>query len=1108
MRIFDSSLLDELLIDEEARRCIRSDLDRNLFVEAGAGTGKTTVLVDRVVNLFATGKLAAPSALVAITFTEAAASELRNRIRAALEEAMLAEDRDADERALCAEARRRIDEAVITTLHGFAQRILAEHPLEAGLPPGFEVDDGVMAGVRFAQRWAAFLDDLYGDQAPRDLLTAHALGLTSSHLLEIARRFHERWDRVLGADLGPRSTPPRIDAEAICSPLREALLIAGSRVGDESDKLAVRLAEIWRPLLSRLEEAASDPDEVEVLRAAALVPSSPGQFGRTEYWGTDKAAVMELLTSACDAAARLTAAHRSATLERLLPRLAAFTDDGVRERRRAGVLEFHDLLVHARDLLRSQPALRAGLAERYRCILIDEFQDTDPLQLDIAFLLSAAEAAAESPTRWRDTALAEGKLLIVGDPKQSIYAFRGADISVWDQAREQFGDKVVRLAQNFRTVPTIIEWVNEVFAEMIGEGRPGSQPAYQPLAAAREPMAKGPAVVLLGGPRLGRIDELRAAEAEEIARLVKLMKLEGWLVTDQQMPDGVRQLCYADIAVLLPTRTSLGHLERALDGEAVPYRIESRSLVWSTDAVRDLLAVMAAIDDPADDTAVVAALRSPAFACSDVELLEWRAAGGSWDHRRPAPEAIAPTQRVAVAMRALNGYHEIRNDQPVDLLVERVVRERHLVELTFAQRRPRDHWRRLRFVLDQSRAFVEAGGRSLGELLAWAELQTLEGAAVLETPAPESDDDSVRVLTIHGSKGLEFPVVVLSGLGTAQRVGGPVVSWAQSRPEVAVGRKERRFITPGFAAARDSASIDEGHRLLYVAATRARDHLVVGLTHSPSTQSHAREIWAVAADDPGGRLAHLARRIATPEQLALDLGEPAAAPGLSPPVAERQRFVAEHEALVAATHLDRSLSPTGLAGDSHAMEAEPPVPASEDEPAPVPLARRRGATAVGRAVHGVLQSVELARPDESAVRALAAQLSSVEGVAEQADLVAQLALSSLASPSVREASSSGRYWRELPILVPLAGERTLEGYVDLLYEDDRGDLVVVDHKTDVAPEPARYRLQLAAYAYAIERVLGRPVARAVLVFCDPAGAREVVLDDVPAAVREVTALVG
>ena len=1115
MTLFDTS---QELVDADARAAITDELGRNLFVEAGAGTGKTTVLVGRVVNLFATGALTDASALVAITFTDAAAGELRDRIRRALEAAADDPDVSVEARQRCADARRCIDEAVITTLHGFAQRILAEFPIEAGLPPRFDVDDGVLASVRFAERWMAFLDDLYADPAlARDLLIARALGLTSGHLLEVARRFHERWDRVVAVDLTPRRPTPPIDATPIIEPIRAALAICGDRLGDPADRLASCLPDEWVPVLERLEAAAAGPDEIDVLRVAPAVPRPPN-LGQQKFWGEDKARIIDQLTRARAAAQELVVAHRGATIEHLVAPLARFTAAGVDERRRRGVLEFHDLLVLARDLLRANPAVRVALSSRYRTLLIDEFQDTDPLQLDIAFLLAAADPAAPPATDWRDVELAPGKLLIVGDPKQSIYAFRGADISVWDDARDRFHGEVVQLAQNFRTVPTIVEWVNGVFGEVIGEGRLSSQPPYRPLAAAREPVTKGPAVVLLGGPDDARIDDLRTREASEIARLVRLMRDEQWQVVDQAKAGGVRRVRYADVAILLPTRTALGHLERALDSTAVPYRIESRSLVWATDAVRDLLAVLAAVDDPSDDVAVVAALRSPGFACSDVDLLEWRAAGGRWDHRRDAPEAIGAEHPVARAMSALRDYHAVRNDGPVNLLVERIVRERHLVELTFGQRRPRDHWRRLRFVIDQSRAFVEAGGRSLGELVAWAAMQTAEGATAIETPAPEADDDAVRILTIHGSKGLEFPVVVLSGLGTRLQPEGPRVVWAADRPEVAVGPKERRFSTPGFGEASldaDRAALDEGHRLLYVAATRARDHLVVGMTHNPRGDSHARALWRVATDEADAPLAKLARRVQLADQLSLPLPAPPApgdnAVAITAVVAERHRWIAEQAALLHDANRDRMLSPTALAGVHDALEQiEPPDPGADDHPATAPAVRRRGGTAVGRAVHAVLELVELDLPEPdrraAALLPLARHAAIAEGVADAADDVAAMAESALGSPSVIAAGRAKRCWREVPVAVPLPGDKVLEGFIDLLYEGDDGELVVVDHKTDRDRQPERHRVQLAAYALAVEDAVGRRPARAVLVYADVDVAHEHELADLDAAVEEVRAM--
>jgi ATP-dependent helicase/nuclease subunit A len=442
--------------------------------------------------------------------------------------------------------------------------------------------------------------------------------------------------------------------------------------------------------------------------------------------------------------------------------------------------------------------------------------------------------------------------------------------------------------------------------------------------------------------------------------------------------------------------------------------------------------------------------------------------------------------------------------------VEWVVRERKLVELAFAQRRPRDHWRRLRFVVDQARAFVEGGGRSVGEFIAWARLQTDEGAQVVETPAPEPDDDAVSILTIHGSKGLEFPVVVMAGLASFGRDNGPWVRWGEQRPEVALGAKGYRFATSGFAAAAETAAdaaVYEGQRLLYVAATRARDQLVISLHHSKKGQSTpARELWRACEQTA---VVGTWRPAEIPEQLALPV--PIPNEGRTPATREeRAAWMHAHDALLASTAGRRVLSATAIAG-----AAAPADDVPEGAPTPAPSSLRRGGTAVGRAVHAVLQTVDLDAPgDLAALAALAAVHAAVEGVPAAAEDVAALAASALAAPTVLQARATSRRWREVPVAAPIGDGRLVEGYIDLLFEDADGGLIVVDYKTDRARSDveldaamARYRLQAAAYALALEVTLGRPVARAVFVFARIGDAVEREVTDLPAAVAEARALV-
>ena len=1099
---------ETLPVDHDVRERIRTDLHRNLFVEAGAGTGKTRVLVDRVVRLVGTGTVADVSRLVAITFTEAAAAELRDRIRGELAKAAIDELLAPDEQSRCAAARAHIDRATITTLHGFAQRILAEHPLDAGLAPVFEVDDDVRARVRFVERWMRFRDALFDDEsAALDLLRLHALGFQTDRLREVARLLHQRWDELVGVEF-PVPPPVAVDVSTITESIRAALDAAAPHWHRDGDRL-IELAEGWGGLLDALDEAVTAGDELEVIRVLAGRVWKPSNQGKADDWRGDKDKVLRPLVTAYEERARLLDELRSTVLQRFLPRLQAFTLAGVDERRDAGRLEFHDLLVHARDVLRANTAVRVALAERIDVILIDEFQDTDPLQLDIAFAL-AADDPSRPPPPWSEATLRPGKILVVGDPKQSIYRFRGADISLWDRTKRLFPDGVERLGQNFRTVPPLLEWVNRVFGIVIAEGEEGAQPAYHDLAPFRPEVRDGPAVVVIGEAHDdAKATELREREAADLARLIVEMKVNGWEVEDVQGDGGCRSARFDDIAILVPTRTPLAQLERALDANDVPYRVESRSLVWATDAVRELLAILTAIDDPADDISVVAALRSPGFACSDADLVEWKLAGGRWDHRISAPDGIATDHPVARGMQALASYHRSRNDLVVDRLVERVVRERKLVELTFARRRPRDHWRRLRFVLDQSRAFVEAGGSSLGDFVAWAKLQADEGASIVETPAPEPDDDAVRILTIHGSKGLEFPIVVLAGLSSTGRDTGPWVLYGDARPEVALGPADARFMTPGFQALADrqgDAELHEGHRLLYVAATRARDHLVIGLHHSTKGQStHARELWRVCQDSAVGwwKPAEFGDQLALPVAARSTAFEPMTD-------AQRAEWQRARDEVVASANERRVFAATAV-GDDQVQDQEPDDRAMVDDEVPVslPPSIARGGSALGRAVHAVLASVDLDDAEGGDVVGLAAAEAAAEGVGSLD--VERRARAALASPVVIEARGATNRWRELYVAAPVGTRgRLVEGYLDLLFEDANGELVVVDYKTDADVEHLveHYRLQAAAYALALRNALKRTVTRAVFVVCHPDGALERVVDDVATAVADVERLVG
>ncbi|MFL6207098.1 MAG: UvrD-helicase domain-containing protein [Acidimicrobiales bacterium] len=1155
--------------DQASRHRIATDLDTTLFVEAGAGSGKTTALVGRVVALVTSGDVELRN-LAAITFTEKAGAELRDRVRRELQARAAGAGVEADR---CRLALTQLDGAAIGTLHAFAQRILSEHPVEAMLPPKVEVLDEVSSAVAFDRRWARVLDRLLEDEGlERTILLLHTANVDPTKLRSLALAFERSWDLV--EDLVPARCPeppqvanlvPRVLAElATLGKLADVCI-------DPSDKLLACVNELvaFGEVL-----AGTGADDLDLLEVLSGAPGYKKNVGRAQAWKGCKDDVLAQLQIVADALAEVRRTVLDACAHRLGSALRATTLAAADRRRADGRLEFHDLLVLARKVLRHPvqgPVVRAQLRERYQRLLLDEFQDTDPIQIELAVRIAAADPANAGDGGWPEVDTTPGRLFVVGDPKQSIYRFRRADISVFMAARARFApDGPVELTANFRTVSPVIHWVNATFGALFREDTDqevaDSQPHYIDLQPVRPAPTVGPAVGVIGGAAHEpgtNADDVRTAEGRDVAHVITTALAEGWHVRDGE--DGWRPCRLGDITILVPARTSLPFLEDELEAAGIPYRAESSSLVYATRAVRDLLMVLRAADDPTDHLRIVSALRTPLLGCGDDDLFEHKVLQGrSWSYNTPTPPD--PTAGVVSAGLAfLLDLHQARHWQSPAELLDRIARERRALELGFAEGRPRDAWRRVRFVIDQARAWSEATGGSLRAYLHWVEQQTTEGSRVAESVLPETDDDAVRIMTIHAAKGLEFPITIVSGLSA--RPGGqrsPVeVHFPRDGGPVGY-RMGRDVVTQEFEAAKpldEQMGYDERLRLLYVACTRACDHLVLSLhrvaRRRPPEKRSSRTNAEVLEAGMGDRLVDLPDLSGDPVARPLP---PASVPAPPPPFdAWAQERAAALDAAgrpgaVAATALsdeggpDRGADPHGVPSPTAPVQgslfddgapaapteaasvtdpwvgeagdpgpAEPPLadevdPGLQKRPRDLdlpPWLKGRYGTAVGRAVHGVLQTIDLgtgAGLDD----AVAAQCHA-EAVPDRADDVRTLVQDALGAPSVVAASGSA-HWREVYACTPI-GDRLLEGYVDLLYRAHDG-LVVVDHKTSASADPeeldrrvAGYRLQGAAYAVAVGRATGELVARVVFLFLTPQGAVERELVDLHDAMADVERLV-
>jgi ATP-dependent exoDNAse (exonuclease V) beta subunit len=1120
--------------DNTERQRIAGSIEETLFVEAGAGTGKTTSLVDRILELVGSGKTTLDR-VAAITFTEAAAAELRDRIRAELEAAADDPTLSDERRNLSRQGVEHLDSAAIQTLHSFAAAILQERPLEAGLPPSFDTMDAIESELAFDEAWAQWIDAALDDPAlrPHFLMTL-SLGLKIDHLRSIALKFHENYDLLADVTFDDHSDASSGASSAVrnlqaTAPEMERLC-QFSQLGSEDilyTHTQARLASIRQ--FATLE--AHSPAAVRLL--SRLLPLRQGK-GRQSDWGSDpstgenscrtlKALLQELDSEVTDAIAQA----RTAALMPLLDAIRSFALDYADKRKAQGRAGFHDLLVWTRNMLRDNLDARDHFRRRFSYLLIDEAQDTDFIQAEIAMFLAEHVPPntpdAARPNDWADITPQEGKLFVVGDPKQSIYRFRRADVRQMRRLQERMRGKTLQLVQNFRSQRPVIEWVNTLFAKWMAQDS-GEQAEYTPIKhrwTANTGHPAAPRVWALGGETAGKIGDVRREEAADITRLLHQIVGERWQILDRDATELAGTECYkgtkySDICILMPTRTALRTLELALDEANVPYRLEGASLFFNTQEVRDLLNCLRAIDDPSDEIAIVAALRSPAFACTDVEILQFHHAHHTFNYLHTA---FPPTQglagmgmgaktasplmgecwdgddenRVAASLSALRKYHDARMWTATAALIDCFIRGRLLMESAISQPRTREQWRRYRFLVEQARAFAAAGGNSLRAFLEWVQRQAAEGARITETPVPESDEEAVRIMTVHAAKGLEFPVVILIGLNSRRRSRVDEVIFDSSNVEVGIGSQSSRFRTAGYEAKHEQEEVRENEehvRLLYVATTRARDHLVLSM-HRPDNRSSDLDSTRIAEllEDYDDLWEQVELQPQYQYQLqamapdALQAVQPHPADTAARTIEARDEWQKKRREVLAAQGRPASVAATGLAGTSK-DEADADIEMADIQPS----RRGRGGAPLGRAVHAVLQTIDLNTGDgiENTARAQA----TAEGIPQLQSEVAALAWAAVNSDIVRRAVASGRYWREAYIAAPI-GRGVLEGFIDLLFEED-GELVVVDYKTDAIDANAteyiansRYREQAGSYALITERVTKKRVKDVVFLFLSP-----------------------
>ncbi|MGD1027921.1 UvrD-helicase domain-containing protein [Candidatus Binatus soli] len=837
-------MADTVISDQAIRDRIRDDLGVTLVIEAAAGTGKTMALVNRIVSVIGSGR-GELARIVAVTFTEKAAGELKLRLRGEIERARHNTELLSEARSRFDEALKQLEEARIGTIHSFCADLLRERPVEARVDPMFEVAPEDVAGEMFDaafERWFERVLDNPGEGMRRLLRRRDLSERTGPRA--IARRAALELLNWRDFDSPWRHSPFQRDAEIDAIVAEIEALGKLSELGEPDDWLAKGLDAIARPVAEATRLEAVRGRDYDALESVLIGLCGGRRWDWKGYGGGfGEATRDEVFRRRAELHARLkkfrddAGANLAPILrDELWPIVGIYED----LKRRAGRLDFLDLLLVARNLVRDNPAVRAELQNRFTHIFIDEFQDTDPLQAEILLLLSSADPAESN---WLKVKPIAGKLFIVGDPKQSIYRFRRADVSLYQDVKKRLlenGAQLEYLTVSFRATPAIQTMVNAAFAPLMSK-ESGTQPAYAPLMPYRAELGTQPSIVVLPVPEpygdYGRVVDWKIDESipDAIAAYARWLVYEsGWTVTEREAPEVRVPIRPRHICILFRRMNSFGRdvtrpYLRALEARHLPHVLVKGGSFNEREEVIAIRNILGAIERPDDELTVFAALRGPVFALTDAALLEFRMTQGRLHPFRKLPDDIPDSlKEVKAALDVIKGLHRGRNRRPIAETIATLLAVTRAHAGIAIWPTGEQALANIMRIMDQARRYEARGGMTsfrafVDELEARADRDQAS-----ETPIVEEGTEGVRIMTVHRAKGLEFPIVILADItcnetrADASRYIEPASKLAAMELAGCAPRELQEH-----AAKEHDRDEEEAIRLLYVAATRARDLIVV-----------------------------------------------------------------------------------------------------------------------------------------------------------------------------------------------------------------------------------------------------------------------------------------
>ena len=1043
--------------DQPARERIRTDLSTNLLVEAGAGSGKTTALVGRLLQHITTGTPV--EQLAAVTFTRKAADELRERFQLQLEHLVRNPAADPESHARCVVALRDLERAFLGTIHSFCARLLRERPIEVGLDPDFEeiadIDDEPMTRA-FWREWidaARRLDD-------PDVRALYECGLDPTdlhHAFARAKIFH---------DVDFTSPVVSMPDVAACMAQLAALLdralgaMPAPMHADGPDKLMLLALRL------RFHRSMSDWNDA-VTSCALLETLAAGQMAITQKrWSSDKAGKHaakrlsdDFVRFLADTASPLIRQWREYRYPIVMRVLSGAVTGFAARRHASGTLGFDDLLLLCARLLREHPNVRNELGEQYRYLLVDEFQDTDPVQAEVCLLL-ASDASEGSD--WQAVTPRAGALFVVGDPKQSIYRFRRADIQIYERVRQRFGQfgATLALTSNFRSTSAIGAFVNSHFERVLPAVSSGVQAAFSTLVAAKSASAAPTSGIMRYTVQWASGGGAAVVDADAAL-------LSAWIA--ERIAAGERP---GNFLVLTERKAPIATYARALAERNIPVSTTGANLTQEYE-LREVMVVLRALADPGNPVLAVAALEGLFFGLSPADLYASRRAGITFSISAPVAGDLFPVQR---ALAALRRWWLLSRRQPADIVLEQIFEETGLLFLAAGSVLGDARTGALLHMVETVRAEAASGRSGLTDAI--DVLDALLDGDSDDAPLRPGRLDVVRVMNLHKAKGLEAEIVILAA-PTARSEHEPDVHVTRGEHGIATGglliargtgKQKQRLAQPvGWDAMQASEAQfqrAEEDRLRYVATTRAKRALVI---------AQAERVGATVTSDSS-----MWRPLA--ETLDAMAGAPLAIT-LTP--AEGRRLL-DVDASVLAT---RTAAATARVAAARApsLIVETVTGAVKGDNAyvePTPRALRGEGRAWGTAVHRCIDAMVRGRSGES-LRLFASAALAEEGVAAASLERMMRVLDSIAeSPTWTALRAGGVARSELSLMrAERVADRVIvtEGVIDLAVDDGTA-WRVVDWKSDRDDEGVwetrlqRYTNQVDGYATLLQSITNRPAA--------------------------------